>query len=603
MRRLDPTQSAAAKGQASIQLTLAGPGSGKTSTLTGRFIHLIRQGVQPTRILAVTFTKKAADEMRRRLARLLELPSPAGLEVMTFHAFAFRLLKRNPGMAGLSERFQLWDTPEQKLVFSSRRMWWNEEKDILDIIGGAKERLLDADGFAAAIDRDDELLNEAVKYFRVYEQALREACAIDFADMVPLVVKAMTESQSYRRSITSAYDHLLVDEYQDVNPGQVGLIDHFVGDGVKLWAVGDDDQTLYAFRASDVRYILEFTKKYPGATVHTLGRNYRSSLDLVLAAKRLIRQNRTRLDKDYQATLVEPGELTIRGYSSAEIEARQVALAIVELLRRGCGAQELAVLYRAGSVGLPLQTVLKEMAIPFEVRGGADLWQSVAAKLVIGSLYYLRDRGGPKAMSRLGINKRGEIMRRQLDEARDAVHGQFAASCRHVRRIVADAVPNQSSEREKAEWRAVVDAVVALALSCSSLDQLEAKSTEQSRSIGNPLAHAVLLSTIHSAKGLEWDSVFMIGMEDGVLPHANSEDIEEERRVAYVGVTRARKRLGLTYAAERYGERSKPSPFLFEIGGGDRRFCRWTGPKLEGADDRLPLLTSGERQRRAPRGV
>src|ERR1700675_4138550 len=161
MRRLDPAQSAAAKGQASIQLTLAGPGSGKTSTLTGRFVHLIRQGVDPARILAVTFTKKAADEMRRRIARLLELPSPSGLHVMTFHAFAFRLLKQNPGLAGLPERFQLWGAPEQRLVFSSRRMWWNEEKDILDIIGGAKERLLDADEFAAAIDGDDELLQEA----------------------------------------------------------------------------------------------------------------------------------------------------------------------------------------------------------------------------------------------------------------------------------------------------------------------------------------------------------------------------------------------------------------------------------------------------------
>jgi hypothetical protein len=219
MRRLDPAQSAAAKGQAAIQLILAGPGSGKTSTLTGRFVHLIRQGVDPARILAVTFTKKAADEMRHRIARLLELPSPSSLHVMTFHAFAFRLLKKTPGVAGLSNRFRLFDAPEQRHIFSSRRMWWNEETDILDIIGGAKERLLDADGFAASIDRDDETLVEAVEYFRVYQQALRDAGAIDFADMVPLVVKAMNANESYCSSITSAYDHMLVDEYQDVNPG------------------------------------------------------------------------------------------------------------------------------------------------------------------------------------------------------------------------------------------------------------------------------------------------------------------------------------------------------------------------------------------------
>jgi DNA helicase II / ATP-dependent DNA helicase PcrA len=147
----------------------------------------------------------------------------------------------------------------------------------------------------------------------------------------------------------------------------------------------------------------------------------------------------------------------------------------------------------------------------------------------------------------------------------------------------------------------VVDAVVALALSCSSLDELETKSAEQSRSLRNPPQHAVVLSTIHSSKGLEWDTVFVVGMEDGVLPHVNSEDIEEERRVAYVGVTRARRRLGLTYSIERYGERLKPSPFLFEISGRERRSCIWTGPKLEGADERLPLLTSDEQQRQMNR--
>jgi len=220
---------------------------------------------RPARILAVTFTRKAANDMRARIARLLELPSSGGLHVMTFHAFAFRLLKRNPGAAGLPERFQLWDAPEQRRVFTSRQMWWNEEIDILEIIGAAKERLLDADRFAATVDPDNDVLVEAVKYFRVYEQALQDAGAIDFADMVPLLVKAMVGSEAYRRSITGAFDHLLVDEYQDVNPGQLALIDHFVDAGLKLWAVGDDDQTLYAFRASDVRYILGGAAAYSEA--------------------------------------------------------------------------------------------------------------------------------------------------------------------------------------------------------------------------------------------------------------------------------------------------------------------------------------------------
>jgi len=599
MRRLDPAQKAAATGIAPIQLTLAGPGSGKTSTLTGRFVHLIRQGVDPSRILAMTFTKKAADDMRRRIARLLELPSPVNLHVMTFHAFAFRLLKRNPGAAGLPERFQLWGAPEQRRVFTSRQMWWNEEVDILEIIGGAKERLLDADRFAATINPDDDVLVEAVKFFRVYEQQLRETGAIDFADMVPLVVKSIAGNEAYGRSITSAFDHLLVDEYQDVNPGQVALIDQFVDAGVKLWAVGDDDQTLYAFRASDIRYILEFTKKYPDAKVHLLDRNYRSLPDIVLAAKRLIRGNRRRVDKDYQPTSVEPGELVIRGYSSPEIEARQVALAVAELIGQGCALRQIAILYRVGAIGLPLQTALQELSIPCEVRGGADLWQSAAAKLVVGALFYLCDRDTPQAASRLGTNKRGQILREQLDMVRAAVRGQLAVACRHVERIVGDAVPSRSSGRERAEWQSVVDAVVALAVSCSSLDELEAKIFEQSQSLRDPPEDAVVLSTIHSAKGLEWDTVFMVGVEDGVLPHINANDVEEERRVAYVGMTRGRQRLGLTYAGERYGERSRPSPFLFEMTGREKRCCIWTGPRLGGADDRLPLPTTDEKRRLA----
>jgi DNA helicase-2/ATP-dependent DNA helicase PcrA len=595
MRYLDPTQLAAAKGTAAVQLTLAGPGSGKTSTLTGRFIHLVSKGVDPARILAMTYTKKAADEMRARIVTLLNLPSAKGLQIATFHAFAFRLLRRDPATAGLSEGFPIWGAPEQRQIFTSRRMWWNEDQDILDIIGGAKERLLDADALENAAN-GDEMLLKAVSFFRVYEMALKETGAIDFADMVPLVVKAMDGSETCRCRITGAYDHLLVDEYQDVNPGQIRLIDHFVEDEVKLWAVGDDDQTLYAFRASDIRHILDFTKKYPHAQIHVLNRNYRSSPEIVEAAKRVIRYNRTRCDKDYEPTVGDPGEIVVRGYSAPEIEARQVARAIATLLDNGYSPQQVAVLYRTGAVGLPFQTALKDLSIPFDVRGAGDVWQGTAAKLVVGAFYYLRDGESADAMMRMGGGKRGEIVREQLGLVREAIRDNFAASCKHVQRIIGDAVPKQAAHRERAEWTSLVDAVIALAQTCKSLDRLETKIAEQSRSLRNPPKDSVALSTIHSAKGLEWEVVFLAGMEDGILPHVNSEDIEEERRVAYVGVTRAKRLLGFTYAAERYGERATPSPFLFELTGHDKRVHIWTGPKLKGADDRVPLLTRKEKR-------
>jgi DNA helicase-2/ATP-dependent DNA helicase PcrA len=207
------------------------------------------------------------------------------LAVDTFHAFAFRHLRRQPQRFGLPEQFDLWDVPQQRHVFHARRMWWNEEIDIIDLIGGMKERLIDAAGFARMVgDKSDELrayYPAAVEFFNVYEAALRDAGAIDFADMVPLVTRAMAHDTACRSAITGAFDHMLVDEYQDVNPGQLDLIAHFVAAGVKLWAVGDDDQTLYAFRASDIRTILDFGRHHPGARIHTLEVNYRAGAAIV----------------------------------------------------------------------------------------------------------------------------------------------------------------------------------------------------------------------------------------------------------------------------------------------------------------------------------
>ena len=423
------------KGTAAIQLTLAGPGAGKTSTLTGRFLYLVSMGADPARILAITYTKKGADELRTRIVRLLELQSAKGLHIATFHAFAFRELKRDPAAAGLRERFALWDTPEQRQVFNARRMGWNGEEDILDIIGGAKERLMDAAAFERPAG-DDQALQEAIPYFRFYEAALKDAGAIDFADMVPLVVRAMTASESYRHKITGAYDHLLVDEYQDVNPGQIALIGHFAADGVKLWAVGDDDQTLYAFRASDVRFILEFEASHPGAQVHVLNRNYRSAPEIVHAAKRLIRHNEARRDKDYMPAVSEPGGIVIRGYSAPEIEAWQVGRAITHLLANGHAPRQLAVLYRSGAIGLPFQTAFKDLAIPFEVRGAGDVWQGAAAQMVVGALYYLRDGNTPQAMMGLGSGKRGDKVREELDKVKAAVRRDLprpAAKCSALR--------------------------------------------------------------------------------------------------------------------------------------------------------------------------
>lgn len=589
---LDQAQVAAVTGKAAIQLTLAGPGSGKTTTLAARFAHLVENGTEPARILAVTFTKKAADEMRVRIAQVLGRDPDQGLRVMTFHAFAYRHLRHSPQVAGLPPSFQLWDNVVRRNVFHSRQMWWNEEIDIFDIIDGMKERLVDAAAFArlAQTPSAPPYYAKAVPFFAEYEAALREAGAIDFADMAPLLEQAMRRHPAFRQMVVEAFDHLLVDEYQDVNPGQLALIDHFVAAGTHLWAVGDDDQTLFAFRASNIRHVLDFDQRHRNAAIHVLDRNYRSSPEIASVAKTLIRNNHERADKDYLAVLPEQENVVLRGYRTAEIEARQVAAAIATLLDDGHPPREIAALYRAGTVGLPLQAALKDLNIPFEVRGSGDLWQNNAAKLVIGALHYLRDGATPAAMSRLGNGRRAETIVGRLDEVRPPDRRDFKTACNHVRGIVGAALPGKAADRERVEWASLVEAVVGLASTSGNLDELERRIALQSAALRTPPEHAVVLSTIHSAKGLEWDAVFLLGLEDGVLPNANADDIEEERRIAYVGMTRARRLLGLTYCSERYGSQMTPSPFLREI-----RTCEavtWSGPNARAADRRLPLITA-----------
>jgi DNA helicase-2/ATP-dependent DNA helicase PcrA len=317
----------------------------------------------------------------------------------------------------------------------------------------------------------------------------------------------------------------------------------------------------------------------------------------VAAANRLIVQNRERCKKDCKPVTDELGELVIRGYRTAEIEARQVARAVATLIGRGQSPREIAVLYRTGTAGLGMQPGLQALNIPYEVRGAGDLWQSVAARLVVGALLYLREGESVEAMSRMGSGRRSDIVRSKLDPARAGGKLSFQAACRLVRDTVAGAVPARASDRDRGEWVAIVDAIIALASSCQSVDELVAKVAQQSASVQRAPENAVVLSTIHSAKGLEWDTVFIVGMEQGVLPHANNEDVEEERRVAYVALTRAKRRIGLTFANRRFGQPSTPSQFLDEIAGVGRRHCVWTNPQQRGSDEYLPLLSDAERRR------
>lgn len=695
---LDPSQLHAATSTASIQLVLAGPGSGKTSTLVGRYVHLVKQGVDPRRILAVTFTRKATEEMRTRVwaacGRSLRLTYPTlsdrDLPIATFHAFALAELKRDAdaaggelGFSGLRTGFKYLTTRrEQRAIFQRREMWWRETGDILDIIGNAKERLLDAQTFEDEIMADpqrsgDRTWLEAIRYFQVYQQQLRSDGAVDFADFVPRVVAMMDIHPSAREAITGRFDHLLVDEYQDLNPGQHLLVDRFVEDGVKLWAVGDDDQTLFSFRSSDVRLILGFEQHYrsawdrwnlapsqaaeagrlplgdaPEVVVHRLDRNYRSHAAIVSLGQRLIGNNTHRMVKPLQPhrpdiVANDPiNRVAIFGYATPEEEARQIAKAVKALLARGVVPDEIAILYRLSALSHHLAVALVAADVPFTVRGGGDLWQSAPARLLRGGLLYALLGETPQVMSVMGASNRGQSLRKAIDGRRiesyrsaetnraqptREVLGEyphrrvrapldFKAAFHTVHGLVSDMFPSaKSAQKGDPDDAAAFDAAAAFIETFGSIEAMEKGVADLSRALEDKPKDVVVLSTIHKAKGLEWDFVFLVGCEDGIMPHIratrevkNAREarsrapaalrvqnpytpalvstpspalpeatlkpgpaeemarlmVEEERRIAFVGLTRARLGITITHVRKRNNDQSRPSPFLREMLGG-----------------------------------
>lgn len=693
---LDPSQLQAATSPAAIQLVLAGPGSGKTTTLVGRYVHLVQQGVDPREILAVTFTRKATDEMRDRVwaacGRSLKASDPTlgprDLPIATFHAFARGELVRDaeagqgePGFSGLRAGFKiLTEKRQQRAIFARRGMWWRETGDILDMIGNAKERLLSARSFEDEIIADpqrsgDRAWLEAVRYFQVYEQELRLEGAIDFADFVPRLVAMMDAHPSAREAVTGRFRHLLVDEYQDVNPGQHLLIDRFVEDGVKLWAVGDDDQTLFSFRSSDVRLILGFADHYQAAAerwgldraeadaagrlplgdgspvlVHRLARNYRSHAAIVGLGQRLIAHNQHRLAKPLDAARPDIvtndplNRVAIYGYGTPEEEARQIARAVKALLSRGVVPDEIAILYRLSALSHHLAVALVAAEIPFTVRGGGDLWQSAPARLLRGGLLYALLGETPQVLTVMGNSGRGQNLRKAIDTKRveafrsaesNRLHPtrellgeyphrrvrvplDFKAAFHVVHGLVSEMFPSaKSAQKGDPDDAAAFDAAAAFIETFGSIEAMEKGVEDLSRALEDKPKDVVVLSTIHKAKGLEWDFVFLVGCEDGIMPHIratrevkNAREarargpvalrvqnpytpasalaapapalpepplkpgpaeavarlmVEEERRIAFVGLTRARLGITLTHVRQRNNDQARPSPFLREM--------------------------------------
>jgi DNA helicase-2/ATP-dependent DNA helicase PcrA len=632
---LNPEQHRAVVTTEGPVLVLAGAGTGKTRVITVRIAHLLARKVAPENVLAVTFTNKAAAEMRERVAGLVGKKRAEELTIGTFHAFCLRALREHGTKLGLPRRFAICDASDQvTAVKGALRELKIPEATIQpgllqSKISLLKNRLVDPEQFLAqAADDRDELIGRA---YRRYEDHLRRSASLDFDDLLVFTVRLLAKSDEVRTAYQQRFRYAMVDEYQDTNGPQYEIVRSIAGGHRNLCVVGDDDQSIYGWRGADVTKILGFDKDFPDAAVVRLETNYRSTEPILAAANRVIANNPSRHEKTLRSA-VGPGEpVRMRVFKDEEAEADDIVREILEDVRKEKARYgDFAILFRTATQPRTFEAQLRARAVPYVLVGGMSFFDR---KEVRDVLAYLRlcanpddevsllrilncpPRGiGRSTIERLlahatahGISaartiRDPEAIAALPDAARSAL-GAFRATLDPFtkadpgRRLVdwihqllgavdykaevTRAYPDQKTRDER--WNAVQEVLnfaenhvrrTKQPTLNAFLQELTLTATDDRTAEDPGKRDVVTLMTLHSAKGLEFPTVYLVGMEEGLLPHARSvaeDGIEEERRLAYVGITRARWRLTMTYAASRarYGTRveSHPSRFMFEVKG------------------------------------
>jgi DNA helicase II / ATP-dependent DNA helicase PcrA len=627
-----PQREAVTHGEGPL-LILAGAGSGKTRVLTHRIAWLVQTGqARHAELLAITFTNKAAQEMRERVELLLGR-STRGMWVMTFHAACARLLRSEAPRLGYTRQYTIYDQADsRRLVKRSIDEVGLDPKRftpaaIQNQISAAKNWLRDAEAYRQQVDGFFD--GKVAEVYEVYERELYSMNAMDFDDLLFRTVNVLELFPEVRARYSAAFRHVLVDEYQDTNHAQYRLLQLIAGEHRNLAVVGDDDQSIYGFRQADIRNILDFREDYPEAHVVRLEQNYRSTQTILSVANAVISHNRGRMGKSLWTDLGEGDPVKVRELDDEHAEARFVVGEIERLVDEGVSRAEIAVFYRTNAQSRVLEDTLVRREIGYQVIGGTKFYERAEIKDAIAYLTILQNPQDVVSFSRVANSpKRGIGQTSQSrvlahattmgipvwDAAADpaSVPGLGTAAIRAFERFMT----TMTSLRERAQENVPVgDLLEAILQETGYLEALEAERTIEAQGrtenleelVGaarefdarGPLSGdgeatlerylqevalvadadsrrddegLVTLMTLHNAKGLEYPIVFMIGCEEGVFPHSRSLDegsLEEERRLCYVGITRAMRDLYLTYARRRavFGAQSYglPSRFLSEI--------------------------------------
>ena len=606
-------------------LILAGAGSGKTKTLTHRIAYLIGElKVFPSRILAVTFTNKAAKEMRQRLAKLLD-EDAENRQFMpwmgTFHSICVRILRMDGASIGLDKRFLIYDTDDQvslmKQIMKARGLTDKDIKPraVLSVISNAKNEMRSAEDFSMSARGPRE--QKIAELFFAYEKALKEAAALDFDDLLIKTVELLQNSPEIRQKWQRQFEYILIDEYQDTNAVQYALIKLLVNERRNLCVVGDDAQSIYSFRGADYTNILNFERDFPGTTVVKLEQNYRSTGAILDLANSLIQNNIHRTDKNLWTANGDGVDPKLWQLYSESEEALAIANEIQAQIANGRQYGDVAVLYRTNAQSYAIERALRQSYIPYKIVGGLRFldravvkdvlaylrllyqpsdrvsflrivnvpkrgigtvsvakfldWNDAARRNIVSGLLTVEEADNLTARAKRPLLELGKI----LEELQQEIDGSPAELIEKIIKrtgygdFINDGTPQAEERMENigvllAEAKAYVD-VPAFLEEMALMSSADTAAEQQ-----------VTLMTLHAAKGLEFPVVFLAGLEEGILPHARvfdsgkADDIEEERRLCYVGVTRAREELFVSCASSRtqFGQigYNMPSRFLDEMG-------------------------------------
>ncbi len=591
-------------------LILAGAGSGKTKTLTYRIAHLLSQGVKPENILAVTFTNKAAEEMRARVKNLLGNFQFSifnfQLFIGTFHSFGVRILREEVEKIGYKNNFVIYDEDDTFSLAKNIRTELNFPQDklkagtLLNIISRAKSELKEPEEILA--DADELYRNRILRFNEIYKRRMFAANAVDFDDLITLPVKIFEKFPEILEKYQTRYQYILVDEYQDTNHAQYTLINLLAKSHKNLFAIGDPDQAIYGWRHADFRNILNFERDYRGAKIIKLEENYRSTQNILAAAHEIISKNVERKEKKLWTQNPAGNQIEVIEAGDERDEADFIISKITDLNKNlDIGLDKVVVMYRTNAQSRVLEEACLYANLPYRVIGAVKFYQRKEIKDILAYLRLIQnpsDEISEKRITDIMGKKRfadfsakgGSASGGKTNLLELKKQAEFSPPAQLIKNIIKKTnyydYLNQKFSGLNTEGELESDAriknvreLIGLASKYDETEPVSALSDFLSETVlmqenkDNDTSKKLNLMTLHAAKGLEFDAVFIAGCEENLMPHSRSiyslSELEEERRLCYVGLTRAKKYLWLSFVKSRglWGERNDvlPSRFVMEL--------------------------------------